>query len=272
MVHALYTKDGFFPMLQHGATIFDYCERGRDPSFWAEPLNAVTNAAFIAAALAGFIMAARRPAHQRSLWHWFFVLNFIAIGIGSFLFHTVPNLSTVQADSGPIGIFMLSYLIFAVRRFTGASWFLTSAAIAAFIGALAVALSVQCWDGRIGFHLENVPAGAQARCLNGSLGYVPALTAMILTGIYLAASAHKAAPLILAGAATFTVSLACRALDQRLCEDWIVMGHRMGTHFLWHLLNALTLFLLLAAAIRHGGSKEQVLPPRPKAQRPAYAV
>src|SRR5262249_50800420 len=117
MVHALNGKDGLFPMLRHGATIFDYCERGRDPSFWAEPLNAATNAAFIAAAIAGIVMAVRRPAQLRSPWHWFFVLNFIAIGVGSFLFHTVPNLSTVQADSGPIGVFMLSYLIFAVRRF-----------------------------------------------------------------------------------------------------------------------------------------------------------
>src|SRR5215470_16161131 len=119
-------------MLRHGATIFDYCERGRDPSFWAEPLNATTNAAFILAALAGILMLSRRPAHQRSLWHWFFVLNFIAIGIGSFLFHTVPNLSTVQADSGPIGVFMLAYLIFAVRRFANASWFLTLTVIAGF--------------------------------------------------------------------------------------------------------------------------------------------
>jgi hypothetical protein len=258
-------------MLHQGATIFDYCERGRDPAFWAEPLNAATNAAFIIAALAGIVMTARRPANQRSLWHWFFAVNFIAIGIGSFLFHTVPNLGTVKADTSPIGVFMLAYLIFAVRRFAGASWFLTLAAVAAFIGAMAVAFNVQCWDGRIGFLLENVPEGVRARCLNGSLGYVPALTAMVLTGVYLATIGHKAAPLILAAAATFTVSLACRALDQRLCADWIVMGYRMGTHFLWHLLNALTLFLLLTAAIRHG-SKQEVLPPRPKAQRPAYAA
>jgi hypothetical protein len=149
---------------------------------------------------------------------------------------------------------------------------LTVAAVAAFIGTMAVAFNVQCWDGRIGFLLQNVPEGARARCLNGSLGYVPALMAMILTGSYLAATGHKAAPIILAAAAVFTLSLACRYLDRLLCDDWAVMGHRMGTHFLWHLLNALTLFLLLAAAIRHGSYQEEVLPPRPKAQRPAYSV
>ncbi len=106
------------PLLQ-GATIFDYCERGLSPAFWAEPLNAVTNGGFILAALAGAVMIARRDPSQRSLWQVFFVLNFIAIGVGSFLFHTVPNIDTALADTGPIGIFMLTYLIFALRRFRG---------------------------------------------------------------------------------------------------------------------------------------------------------
>jgi len=75
------------PFLQ-GATIFDYCERGLSPSFWAEPLNALTNGGFILAALAGTVMIAKRPSNERSLWQIFFVLNFIAIGIGSFLFYT----------------------------------------------------------------------------------------------------------------------------------------------------------------------------------------
>ena len=35
-----------------GASIFDYCERS-SAAFWAEPLNAITNAGFIVAALAG---------------------------------------------------------------------------------------------------------------------------------------------------------------------------------------------------------------------------
>jgi len=166
---------------------------------------------------------------------------------------------------------MLTYLVFAIRRFAGVPWFLTAIALAAFIGAMAMAFNVQCWDGRIGFLLENVPAGARARCLNGSLGYGPALAAMVLISGWLALARHRAAPWILAAAAIFAVSLAFRTLDQRLCGEWIVMGHRMGTHFLWHLFNALTLFLLMAAAIKFDGGGQDVLPPRPKARRPVYA-
>ena len=248
-------------------SIVTYCERDANPAFWAEPLNAVTNGGFIAAALTGMLMIARRPPHERSLWHLFFVLNFIAIGIGSFLFHTMPTARTEFADIGPIGLFMLTFLVYALRRFTGATWWFTLAAIAVFIGAMYMAFNMHCWDGRVGFNLENVPAGARAQCMNGSLGYGPALAAMILIGGWLAARRHPAAPLVVAASAVFIVSLTFRSLDQRLCDDLIVMGHRVGTHFLWHLCNSLTLFLLLAAAIKYGGGGRQVLPPRPKAKR-----
>ena len=255
-----------------GATIFDYCERGLSPSFWAEPLNALTNGGFILAALVGAAMIAKRPSHERSLWQIFFVLNFIAIGIGSFLFHTVPNVNTALADTGPIGVFMLTYLIFALRRLAGATWLITSLAIAAFIGVIAMAFKMQCWDGQMGFSLD-VPPGAEAKCLNGSLGYGPALVAMWLIAAWLGIRRRPAAYLIFGAALAFLVSLTFRCLDQRLCADWVVLGHRMGTHFIWHLLNSLTLFLLLVAAIKYARHGEQeILPPHPKPGSSTYAV
>lgn len=254
------------------ATIFDYCERGLSPAFWAEPLNALTNGGFILAALAGAVMIVRQPSNERSLWPIFFVLNFIAIGIGSFLFHTVPNANTILADTGPIGVFMLTYLIFALRRFVGLNRLLTAVAMAAFIGLAVMAFKVRCWDGSIGFSLD-VPPGARARCLNGGLGYGPALVALCLVAAWLRMRRHPAAPFIGAAALTFFVSLTFRSLDQRLCAGWIVFGHQMGAHFIWHLLNALTLFLLLVAAIRYARCGEQeILPPHPKPGPSSYAA
>src|SRR5262249_8078604 len=152
----------------------------------------------IVAALAGVVMLACRSSSQRSLWHYVFVLNFIAIGIGSYMFHTVPNVKTVQADTGPIGFFMLAYLTFALPPFAGISWFLFLAGLAAFIGLMVLSFNVQCWDGRFGFLLDNVPAGAQSRCLNGSLGYAPALLAMWLMAGLLSLKRHPSAGLVFA--------------------------------------------------------------------------
>jgi hypothetical protein len=185
--------------------------------------------------------------------------------VGSFLFHTMPNASTLPADTVPIGFFMLTYLYFALRRFVALPLSQTVAALALFIAALYAASQIRCWDGRAGF-LDGIPVGAQARCLNGSLGYAPALGALILIGGYLVARGHRAGPFVLAAACAFTVSFAFRSLDMRLCADWIMFGHRMGTHFLWHLLNALTLFLLLAAAIRSGAKEPS---PDTRLSRPA---
>ncbi|MFZ1108404.1 MAG: ceramidase domain-containing protein [Rhodomicrobium sp.] len=253
------------------ATIFDYCERGLSSAFWAEPLNAITNGGFLLAAFAGAAMIARRPPGERSAWAVFFVLNFIAIGIGSFLFHTVPNVDTAAADTGPIGVFMVAYLVFALRRLAGAPWRVAAAALAAFFLAMTLAFKMQCWEGRIGFWLD-MPPGAQGKCLNGSLGYGPALIAMWLIAGWLAVKRHEAALFVFAAAAAFLASLTFRSLDQRLCADWVVLGHRTGTHFIWHVLNSLTLFLLLVAAIRHGCRTQEILPPRPKAAPPTYSV
>jgi hypothetical protein len=234
-----------------GATIFAYCERGADPSFWGEPWNAVTNGGFILAGLAGAVMLAGRPSRERLLWHYFFILNFMAIGIGSFLFHTLATPWSEAADTAPIGIFMVTYLIFAQRRFIGLSWFWTAAALALFIALLIFSMRVQCWDGRIGL-LDDVPPGVQAKCLNGSLGYFPALFALWLIGGVLAIRRHPAAALVLTAGAVFAVSLAFRSLDYTFCDQVMLLGHKTGTHFIWHLLNSLTLFLLLVAAIRYG--------------------
>ena len=174
------------------------------------------------------------------------------------------------ADTGPIGLFMLTYLVYSLRRFVGASWLVTLAAIAVFIGAMYMAFNMKCWDGRMGLALD-MPEGARGQCMNGSLGYGPAFASMALIGVWLMLRRRPAATLMLAAAAMFAVSLTFRSLDKTLCEEWVVMGHRMGTHFLWHVFNSLTLFLLLVAAIRHGGG-QNVLPPRPKARQPVYKV
>jgi len=252
-----------------GATIFAYCERGMNPAFWAEPLNAITNAGFVAAGIAGAVMIARQAPAERSAWSIFFAVNFIAIGIGSFLFHTVPNPTTGAADTIPIGIFMLTYLVFALRRFAGASVGLTAGLIALFVAAMATSGQLQCYDGRIGFGLA-VPEGVRAACLNGGLAYGPAAASLVLIAGWLAIRGHRAALLVFLAALTFAVSLTFRTLDPTLCGDFTLLGYRLGTHFLWHLLNATTLWLLLLAAIRYGrpiAPRAEILPPRPAALR-----
>ncbi|MEI9902335.1 MAG: hypothetical protein WDN31_22180 [Hyphomicrobium sp.] len=95
--------------------------------------------------------------------------------------------------------------------------------------------------------------GAGKRCFNGTLGYSPAFVALLLVGLWLLVRRHKAAVYILGGATIFLAAMTFRTIDLEVCR-WAVRGGRgVGTHFLWHTFNGLLLYVLLLAAIRHGG-------------------
>ena len=93
---------------------------------------------------------------------------------------------------------------------------------------------------------------------------MPALAALIVMGLLLKERGHRAAPYLLWAAAVFAVSVTFRSLDMALCSDTVFDGRKIGTHFLWHLLNALTLFLLLRASLEAGApAAHQALPAVP---------
>jgi hypothetical protein len=231
--------------------IFAYCERGLDPAFWGEPLNALSNLGFILAGALALRELAARPAGEGRAFRYALVVLVFVIGIGSFLFHTYAEPWAATADVGPIGVFMLAYFAYALYRYVGLPAWLVPVALAGFAWAISQAMQLQCWRGQVGFSLP-VPAFENTACLNGSLGYLPALAAMLLIGGLLAARRHPTAPYVLAASMVFMVSLTFRTMDRLWCQDVAIAGRAIGTHFLWHLLNSATLYLLLLAAIRHG--------------------
>ena len=204
--------------------VFNYCERGLDPGFWAEPANALTNLAFIAAGL----LALQQGRRTISLVPRALAMLVIVIGIGSFLFHTFANGWSSLADVIPIGVFMLVYFGFALRRFLRAPLWLAILGTLGFAGLLYGAQTLRCEGGA---------------CYNGSAGYLPALAAMLVIGGGLLLTGARSGATILAAGGVFAVSLTLRTIDRMACSAF-----PPGTHFAWHLLNALMLYLLLRAA------------------------
>ena len=198
-----------------------YCER-TDASFWAEPANALTNAAFLIAAAAAFLTW--RRAGGRDWPALALIVVAAAVGLGSFTFHTVATRGAQLADVIPIAIFIYGYLLLALRRFLHLS---AGVAIAIVIGYAAAA--------------QALSALAPPRTLNGSIGYLPALVAMVVVARATRGPARRGLELAVM---IFTVSLALRTIDLAACETFPV-----GTHFLWHLLNAVVLYVLLRTAI-----------------------
>lgn len=228
--------------------IFIYCERGADPTFWAEPTNAITNGAFIVAGAACLALWARRPAEERYSVPLLMALLVIVIGIGSFLFHTVAERWAALADVIPILLFMITAVYFTVRRYFGAPIWLALAAIPAFL-ALGFGARALC--------------RALGECLVGSVSYMPALLVLLIAGAILRWRGHPAGTPSLLAAGVFLLSLTLRTLDRPFCAYWSVGDYALGLHFLWHVLNAVVLYLITKAAIEA---------PRPGAWRPVAAA
>ncbi len=242
--------------------IFNYCERGQDPAFWAEPLNALSNAGFLVAALAAGAGLARLRAvggdtdGRERLAVWLLVGLVALIGGGSFLFHTFATRWAALADVGPITAFMVVYLIFALRSFLKLGWLAIGAILVAFLLSGAWTASLTCSPDRQGA----LSAAVSEPCFNGSLGYAPALVALAVVGGLAAARRHVAGGMLLAAAAVLLVSIVLRTLDRDLCGATRFLGQLRGTHAVWHLLNAFALYLLLAAGIAQLRRGERIDP------------
>jgi hypothetical protein len=229
--------------------IFRYCERGSDPSFWAEPLNAVSNAAFIVAAIAAAYTYVRLPRDERNLTEAALIALVAVIGIGSFLFHTLANQWTSLADVIPIGVFMLAYLAYALCRYLSLHWIVVAAGVGLFVWAMLAVGDIEC-TGPLA--MTGTPSGP---CFNGSLGYAPALFVMLGIGAMLGVMRHPAWGYVLGAGVVFLFSMTFRSIDFETCALTGLGGRAFGTHFLWHILNATTLYLLLLGALRTGSRR-----------------
>lgn len=227
--------------------VFRYCERAQDASFWAEPLNALSNVAFLVTAGVALVRLARPlggvGTEHRALVAILAVLV-AAIGVGSFLFHTFATRWARIADVAPIGVFMVAYLVLALRAFLGWSWPAVVSALLAFLAANGLVSVVACPRREVG-----IVAYVREPCLNETASYLPALATLALVGT-LVARRHPAGGYMLAAAGVFVVSLLLRWIDMRVCPWTTLLGRPRGTHALWHILNAVTLYVLLAAALR----------------------
>jgi hypothetical protein len=199
-----------------------YCER-TDASFWAEPVNALTNAAFLIAAAMALVLWRRRGASDQPALA--LILVVVAVGLGSFAFHTLATRAAVLADVIPIAVFIYGYLLLALRRF------LHLGAVVAGVIVIAYAAGGQILS-------DLAPVGL----LNGSVGYLPALAALIAMAVATPQAAVRRS--LALAALVFSVSLSLRTIDLSVCD-----GFPLGTHFAWHVLNAVVLYVLLRVAI-----------------------
>ncbi|MGW4521196.1 hypothetical protein [Amycolatopsis sp. NPDC004378] len=183
-----------------------YCERV-GPGLWGEPLNSLSNLAFLVAALLVWRLAAGNRTGR---------LLAVLIGLvflASTVFHLVATRWAGAADSGSILVFVLVYVVVFARGYLAWRWAWLAAP--AFL-ALTVVTAL----------------------LGGGL-YLSALVGLFAIAALLAFSRDAYWTHFAVAGAIFALSLSLRTLDRDVC-DYVPVG----THFLWHLLNGVVLYLV----------------------------
>lgn len=197
-----------------------YCER-TDFSLWSEPINAITNAAFLIAAL----IIWRRTSGLMGARALTIIL--FTIGIGSTLFHTFATTWASTADVVPIVLFILLYLFLVHLHIT--RWPVWMAVIGT-LGFIPYAIGIK-------FVLRDIPF------FEISSFYWAVPISLLLYAPFIGG---KTARGFIFGAALLSLSITLRSLDETLCAQWPI-----GTHFAWHILNALMLGYMIDVYRRH---------------------
>ena len=200
-----------------------YCER-TDASYWSEPINAVTNLAFVLGAAWVWRHAAGVPL-ARGL-----CCILALIGLGSWLFHTHATRWAAVADVAPIAAYVLTY-IFAINR--------NVLALRRWHAVFATALFLP-------YAALTVPLWREVPVLGVSAAYMPVPTLIVIYALGLRRRAPVLARGFGVGAAILLASLLARSLDGALCD---VLP--LGTHFMWHLLNAVMLTWMIHVYTDH---------------------
>ena len=200
-----------------------YCER-TDPSYWSEPVNALSNLGFIVAA---YIMWRRsdgdRPA--RALC----ILLFL-IGVGSWLWHTHALAWAGALDVLPVVLFTLMYIYLANRHMMNWPPVVSALGSAAYVP---YSFGLATVFGMLPF-------------FSVSAGYWPLPVLIFAYAYALRRRVASTSRNLAIGAAILCISLVFRSVDGALCQ-----AIPFGTHFVWHLLNAVMLGWMIETWLRH---------------------
>jgi riboflavin transporter FmnP len=200
-----------------------YRERNGNQEFWGEPINALSNASFLLAAALALHLAIQRQATTPM------TLSLIAlaatIGLGSFLFHTAVSPLTMWLDIIPIVLFQIVFLWLACREMLGWPLVASLSFVMAIVGTSFALLPIH-------------------RYMNGSLFYMPSLIAILVVGGLWSLHAVYEPGLLLVAGVCFILAIMARSLD------WVVT-FSVGSHFVWHLMNGVVIYLALRSWIVH---------------------
>ena len=189
---------------------FYYCERN-NLEFLAEPFNFFTNIFFLYFAILLFF--------NKNITNKKFSIILFCIGVGSMLFHSVPNKITALIDIFFIITFIFYYLIVLYYKLNINKY--TSY-------LLSILFILFCYF--FGNFYQN-------SILQSSAFYFPILIHLYF---FIKKEGNNYFKKFFWIPILFSISLYLRTIDIKYCTSF-----NIGTHFLWHILNSVVLYLLV---------------------------
>ncbi|MES2984908.1 MAG: ceramidase domain-containing protein [Pseudomonadota bacterium] len=196
----------------------------------AEPMNVLSSFMFMIVAVSIYRYY-HRNEDLKGKWmvdvHALTFLTFI-IGVNSLVFHAFPSPTTELIDTMSIVLFIIIYFWCVLFR----------------IGRCTIFQAGICFIAFVGF--SHILVHQFPRALNDSIGYLSSMIALIVIAVHLHLKARPSSSHFLLASIIGVVSLFCRAIDREVCDMFPI-----GTHFLWHTLNATLLYILLKQLVRN---------------------
>jgi hypothetical protein len=192
-------------------------------------MNAWSNVAFLIAAFAGWRLLSLSPNAKAHLAIRALTLLAALAGIGGYLFHTSDAPWAKLGETVPILAFMLLYVWLLLRRF--------------FHWNVLIAIPVLALYAAAVYWLETRAPGSApfGRAMN-----LPTLVLFLLADIGFLRRLREAFWPMLWALAVLLASSTASMSEAQICPQ---LG--LGSHVLWHLLDALLLYLLLRLAVIH---------------------
>tara|TARA_B100001057_G_C22712865_1_gene896520 strand:- start:269 stop:928 length:660 start_codon:yes stop_codon:yes gene_type:complete len=196
--------------------IFAYCERS-SPFIWSEPVNTLSNLFFIFFGFFWFLKGKKNKDNDVIILS----ISLISIGICSFLYHLYASLIFGFLDVISIIVFSLMYfLIFNQNFFTlnKFKYFLLCFSFFLYLTIFAYLVSL------IEFNI------------NGSEYYFSLIFLLFFYYLIICFKHKDLNIVMLISIIILLFSIFLRSIDKEVCDNFYI-----GTHFIWHFLNAISL-------------------------------
>jgi len=203
-----------------------YCERSSD-GLLGEPFNLFSSLGFF---VAGWLLLYLYRKHRSQTNAMPEIIALIvmtfAIGMGSAIFHSFATRGSILFDVIPIAIFVLFFTYVFARDLLGLGKTLS---LLLLLLLIAINLAYKSYV---------------FRAIDGYVSYIPTFMFLLALSLYMLIKRHPSALRIAFASCIAFASLYFRTMDRAWCSDIPI-----GTHFMWHLLNAALVYMLVRELI-----------------------